>query len=167
MHRLLLLTLVLAACGTDDGVEGESATTSTAARVPPPASVSPDEFRSLRWLEGSWRGLDDGGQAFYERYSFVDDSTIRAQSSPDSTFPTVDGASEIRLRGGRVTTGDEGMEWTVTAITQGGVRFDPVRGARNSFEWRRESDDEWLATLQWVTSSGERQERRYTMRRMQ
>src|SRR5687768_1959879 len=116
MRRILLLTLLLAACGTDDGVEGESTTTATASRVPPPATVTPDEFASLRWLEGTWVGDDAGGEPFYERYAFVDDSTILAQSSPDSTFPSVDGASEIRLRAGRVTTGEEAMEWAVTSI---------------------------------------------------
>lgn len=166
MQRLLLLTLLLAACGTDDGVEGETTTTATAARVPPAVTVSPDEFGSLRWLEGTWRGVDEGGQPFYERYAFVDDSTIEAASSPDSTFPSVDGASEIRLRAGHVTTGDEAMEWTVTAISDGVVRFDPVRGARNAFEWRRESDSAWTAKLDWTDSDGERHEREYTMRRI-
>ena len=170
MRRLLLTTLVIAACGTDDGVEGESTTTATASRVPPAASVTLDEFASLRWLEGTWRGADAGGQTFYERYAFVDDSTILAHSSPDSTFPStteIDGASEIRLRAGRVTTGEEMMEWAVTAIDEGVVRFDPVRGTRNSFEWRRQSDSAWVARLDWTDADGERHEREYTMRRMQ
>lgn len=167
MKRLLLLTLLLAACGTDDGVDGESTTTATAARVPPPASVTLDEFASLRWLEGTWAGDDPAGAPFYERYAFVDDSTIRAESSPDSTFPSVDGASEIRLRAGRVTTGEETMEWAVTSIDDRAVRFDPIRGARNSFVWRSRSDSVWVATLNWTDADGESHEREYTMRRMQ
>lgn len=166
MRHILLLTALLAACGTDDGVDGDSTTRATTARVAPPVNVTLDEFASLRWLEGSWRGTDDGGQAFYERYAFVDDSTIRAESSPDSTFPSVDGASQIRLRAGRVTTGEETMEWTVSAIEEGAVRFDPTRGARNAFEWRRLSDSVWVARLSWTDSEGDSHERQYTMRRM-
>ena len=167
MRRLLLLGVLLAACGTDDGVDGETTTTARAASVAPPATVTVDEFASLHWLEGTWRGEDESGSTFYERYAFVDDSTIRAESAPDSTFPSVDGASEIRLRAGHVTTGEEAMEWTVTAIGDGVVRFDPTRGARNAFEWRRRSDSEWVARLEWNDSEGVRHEREYTMRRMQ
>jgi hypothetical protein len=137
--------------------------------VPPaaPIDVTVEQFGALRWLEGTWRGSGVDQPTFYERYTFVDDTTIRAESSPDSTFPNPEEAGEIVLRGGRVMTGEETMAWAVSSIDAGSVRFDPIRGARNTFVWTRESDSAWNARLSWTDRDGVAHEQVYQMRRMQ
>jgi len=109
------IVLLLAACGGGQGdvsdVPDTAAQTPPAATTAMPMSVSVEQFAQLRWLEGTWRGSGVEQPTFYERYSFADDSTIRAESSPDSTFPHPEEASTIQLRAGRVTTGEGTMEW--------------------------------------------------------
>lgn len=40
------------------------------------SQFSRSDFQKLRWLEGRWRGSEGGENAFYERYHFVNDTTI-------------------------------------------------------------------------------------------
>ena len=68
-----------------------------------PTQVSPEEFASLRWLEGRWVGSGDGMEAFHESYRFLDDGTIEHSTWPDATFTTPDSRSVLKLRGGFVT----------------------------------------------------------------
>ena len=185
MNRLALrsfaLVAMLGACGGQGGEEPAGADTAsssasvtprTPTRVTPvapaaPIDVSVEQFGALRWIEGTWRGSGVEQPTFYERYTFVNDSTIRAESSPDSTFPNPEEAGTIELRGGRVTTGDgEAMQWAVSSIDARSVRFDPVRGARNTFVWTSESDSAWNARLSWTDRDGVPHETLYQMRRM-
>lgn len=163
--------LLLCACGP---------TPRTARPAPAPepglaiaAPMTRDDFADLRWLEGTWRGAGSDPAAFWERYTFPDDSTIRVESWGDSTLAGEPETATVRLRDGRVTTGSGGALWIVTAFDERGVRFDPVAGARNSFVWTRGEDadgdghtDEWTAVLSWpATASAPARERTYTLRR--
>ena len=167
----LAMGVTLSACDGSESDEPASASDSSAAGAPAvpaaaPATVSLEQFGALRWIEGTWRGSGDEQPTFYERYTFADDSTIRAEASSDSTFPTPEEAGAIRLRGGRVTTGEQNMEWAVTSLDARSVRFDPVRGARNTFVWTSTSDTSWTARLSWTDREGTPHERIYEMRRM-
>ena len=167
---LALLALIPVACDGQERDAGEAADTRAAAPAPAPAEpaqVTAEQFAQLRWLEGTWRGSGDEQPTFYERYAFVDDSTIRAESASDSTFPNPEEGSAIRLREGHVVTGDSVYAWAVTSIDARTVRFDPVSGATNAFTWTSESDSAWTARLMWNDSQGRAQERVYQMRRMQ
>ena len=165
---MAFIALALGACGGAGGETESTPDTSVTPRVTSaPATVSAQQFGQLRWIEGTWRGTGVEQPTFYERYTFVDDSTIRAESSADSTFPAPQEAGAIELRGGRVTTGEEAMQWAVSSLDARSVRFDPVRGARNSFVWRSDADSAWTATLSWTDNDGEAHERVYHMRRMQ
>ena len=164
--------LLLVACGGQEG-EAPAASDSTSTAAPAgaaaaaPIDVTVEQLRALRWIEGTWRGSGVDQPTFYERYTFIDDSTIRAESSPDSTFPNAEDVGAIVLRDGRVTTGDDvTMQWAVTAIDARSVRFDPVRGARNTFVWTSESDSAWTARLSWTDRDGVPHEQVYQMRRM-
>lgn len=135
-----ILLMTLPACHTA-GSGGESAGK--------PATVSPSEFRKLNWIEGGWMGAEPDGSAFYEEYRFKDDSTIGTWSYADSASTVPNDSGEIRLRAGRVTSGNDLVAWVVTSLDRGDIEFAPLRGARNSFTWRRGSDGGWAASLHW------------------
>jgi hypothetical protein len=136
--------------------------TALPAQQRPLADVSVAQFRSLAWLEGTWRGEGGGNRPFYERYRFVDDSTLRSWELADS-LGTVRDSGMIALRGGHVTTGNYG----VTRIEVGAVRFDPVRNASNDFTWTRDDGDGWTAVLHWpATASRPERSVTYVMRRI-
>jgi hypothetical protein len=124
------------------------------------------QFASLRWLEGTWRGrLPDGG-AFYERYRFVDDSTIAMQAFADSTLGGSTDSARIALRDG--TVADEGgvARWAAIRLDSGRVAFTPIEGATNAFTWTRDRTDRWIATLTWTDKDGQAHVVTYPMERI-
>src|SRR5687768_4710928 len=86
------------------------------------------DFEKLRWLEGTWQGSGGGYDAFYERYHFVNDSTIEKLSFTDATLQTVSERGTISLRAGRIA--DEGgrRRYEAAKVTSGVAQFVPVRG---------------------------------------
>jgi hypothetical protein len=114
-----------------------------------PTQVSPDEFASLRWLEGRWFGSGDGVEAFHESYRFLDDGTIEQSTWPDATFTTPDSRSVLELRGGFVTKSRDGtVESVVTHLDDEEIRFEWAERGRPGFRWTRISDDAWVAVLE-------------------
>ena len=116
-----------------------------------PATLGAAELRTLRWIVGTWRGSGGGQSPFYERYSFVDDSTLLVESFKDSTLAQVTESSRYELRGGRFANAGpaDAAQWVAVRLTGGAITFAPVRRARNRFTWRPSSADEWVADLVW------------------
>jgi hypothetical protein len=124
------------------------------------------QFAGLRWLEGTWRGrLPDGG-AFYERYRFVDDSTIAMQAFADSTLTGTSDSARIALRDGTIANEGGAARWAATRLDAAGVTFTPVEGATNSFTWTVERADRWTATLTWTDHAGQAHVVTYPMERI-
>jgi hypothetical protein len=146
--------------------------TACAPRAQPVVAGSTPTFtsrhlKSLAWLYGRWRGTQPNGNAFFEGYRLLNDSTIRTYNYADSVsvVPTDSGA--ISLRGGKITTGSGATIWAVSRLDDGLVVFDPVQGARNSFMWRRDSATQWTATLGWpATADRPGREVVYVMRKI-
>jgi hypothetical protein len=166
-----LAVLFGVSCRTEARPESERALDS-AARAERPAAVQPaagryslQDFRRLRWLEGSWRGkLPDGGH-FYERYRVLNDSTIVMRGFADSTFASATDSARITLRGG--TVADEGgARWVATRLDSSAVDFASERDASNNFTWVRESPDRWTATLRSTDRQGHAQTTVYPMERI-
>ena len=135
------------------------------AAAPAPARVTRADLARLRWIAGSWRGTGDGQAPFYERYRFVDDSTLLVDSFADSTLARVTETARYELRGGRLgNTGD--VRWVAVAIDGQSVSFAPVARARNGFTWRRDAADAWTAVLRWPAAGGQPERTRtYTLTR--
>ena len=161
-YRACFLVLALAiGCRRED--DPSPAATERAALVEP-MPVTVDQFRSLAWLEGRWRGTLADTAPFFERYSFLDDSTIGTWNYADSLGSPVSDSGWIRLRGGNVTSGDSARGYVLTALDSASAHFKPRGAAVNAFTWRRTGDSSWTATLTWRDASGQAQERVYVMR---
>ena len=137
-HRPASAVLVLLA-----GLAAPAASQST---TPAPAPVSADQFRTLRWIEGDWRGTGAGGLVFFERYRFLNDSTIEQTTYADSTFSKPQERSALALRAGAVTKGDP-VKWVVTRVDTAGWQFSRVRDAASRFVWRPLDAHRWIAIL--------------------
>lgn len=118
-----------------------------------PATVTPAQFADLRWLSGSWSGTGSGVKPFFERYAFVDDSTIQMHGYPDSTFGAPGDSSRITLRGGQVVS-QSASTWVATSIDSVEVRFDHSEKPGNAFTFRRVSHTEWTAHIEWTGDKG-------------
>lgn len=129
-----------------------------------PMPVTVEQFRSLAWLEGRWRGTLADTAPFFERYRFQDDSTMGKWTYADSLGTQVSDSGWIWLRSGIVTSGDSARGYVLTALDSGSAHFKPRGAAINAFTWRRTSDSSWTATLTWRDASGQAMERIYVMR---
>lgn len=128
-----------------------------------PASVSAEQFRSLAWLSGRWRGTDATGAPFFEAYVPQTSTAIRRYSYEDSAFSAPSDSGLLQLRGDTLFSGSPSMQWIATYLDSARIEFAPWRGASNRFAWQRTAAGEWTATLQW-DSAGVPQQRAYEMR---
>ena len=134
--------------------------------VPPAAGkYALKDFVSLAWLVGSWQGrLPDGG-SFYERYRWVDDSTIKMRSFKDDTFSKATDSSRIMLRAGTVADVG-GARWIATRLDSTGVDFASEHDASNNFTWAKQSRNAWKAVLNSIDKNGKAQSVIYPMQRI-
>jgi hypothetical protein len=149
-RRSLSITLFLfVACKSDAEREADSTHTANAGKVVSYdiTRYSPQDFAILRWIEGDWRGQIASGGYFYERYKFVDDSTIVMHGFEDSTFRIPNDSATIVFRDGAVTDRGAKARWSASRLDAKGIDFAPVQGATNRFSWNRESTDKWTAEI--------------------
>jgi hypothetical protein len=152
--KMILAACLLAACWRG------------AADRPAVGRFTAAQFASLRWIEGTWRGhLPDGG-AFYERYRFVDDSTIAMRAFADSTLTSTTDSARIALRDGMIADEGGAARWAATRLDSTGVAFTPIEGATNAFTWTRNHGDRWSAALTWTDTHGEAHSVTYPMERV-
>ena len=149
---LAALIVAAHACGEREADDAAAPETESAQ----PAPVTAEQFASLSWLIGQWRG--SGGQypAFYESYRLVNDSTIQMQAWADSTFAVATDSSEIAWRAGAVRSSSDGAVKNVLVRLSGdSLYFAKVTGQGGDFVWARETPDSWTAILGPARAGGE------------
>jgi hypothetical protein len=160
------VALLASGCGKD-GRSGDSAVAGAGApAAAPPGRFAMGDLGKLRWIAGQWRGRMPNNEYFYERYTFVDDSTIVMHALSDPTFTRVTDSSRIVLRGGTLTNDGGTARWVATRLDSTGVDFSPAAGATNYFTWTRGNDREWTATLRWTDQQGAPQTVTYSLQRV-
>lgn len=163
--------LVSLACGSRGERESTKVFGSTATSILPGSAAgryTVADFHQLLWLAGQWQGFMPNGSRFFERYRFLDDSTIAMHAFKDSTFRQATDSARITLRGGIVA--DEGgsggsARWVATRLDSTGIDFAAERGASNNFTWAREDSTKWNATLRWTDEQGRPQTVMYALHR--
>ena len=120
-----------------------------------PAKISAAQLSKLRWIEGTWRGTGDVEAPFFERYHFENDSTLVVEGLADETVSKVTDVTRFELKDGQFGNGGDGGPRSVASeLTDDSITFVPVRGARNTFRWQKESDGTWKAVLDWPAANG-------------
>ena len=132
---------------------------------PVPAKFALADFNSLRYLEGTWKGLQANGNPFYESYHFVNDSTIFQANHTDSTFKTKSDSSLIIFRGGAVTDSNfSGKTYTAEKLDSSIVDFRA--GPNYHFAFSRVSNDAWTANLYNKQADGTERITTYQLKRI-
>jgi hypothetical protein len=132
-----------------------------------PKSITPDDLKQLRWIEGAWRGTGDVESPFFERYRFENDSTLAVESFDDGSLSKVTDVTRFELKNGQFGNWGEGARWVATELGDGSVTFEPTAKAKNSFRWQRESADAWKAVIDYPASEGKpARQRVYRMERL-
>lgn len=119
--------------------------------ITPPirTKFSTADLSKLRWIEGAWRGTGDVETPFYERYRFENESTLVVETFANEKVDKVTDTSRFELKDGQFGNGGDDSRWAATTIDNDSIVFEPVAKARNSFRWKRDSKDLWIATLIW------------------
>lgn len=170
----LTLGVVLACAPKADTADARADGAAAAPNTPPAAAgdtsgaqLRSSDVRALRWIAGTWRGTGDVETPFYERYTFVNDSTLEVLGFADSTLAVANDTTVFSLRGGRFGNHDRPSRYVASRATAERIEFAPVN-ARNGFVWQKTSGDAWEATIIPLPRDGQpARERRYAMARYQ
>jgi hypothetical protein len=114
------------------------------------------DLGKLHWMEGTWKATAPGENPHFERYKFVNDSTIEIAYYSDSTFSRETGTGRVYLSVGRIYHTFGPRRWGATAVDSSGAYFVPQVNANNTFAWSRQSANAWTETLRTGYSGRER-----------
>ncbi|HEX2640392.1 MAG TPA: hypothetical protein VHL50_07470 [Pyrinomonadaceae bacterium] len=134
-----------------------SGTAAPAPTVTPSNKFTPADVAKLKWLEGTWRGMD-GETPFYERYRF-DGATMVVESLDDkgNVKPEETTRFELNANGEFGPAGKpEDRRAGASSITDASVQFVPFPGSKgNSYRFEKRTDGKpgWNAVLEWPASS--------------
>lgn len=111
------------------------------------ASVSRDQFKSLRWIAGNWAGNTKSKTPYFQSFEVINDTLITMHSYADAGFTAVSETGVIVATGGQVYYGPPSSAWIATKWEGNSIEFTPLKGATNSILWERVSKDEVRVTL--------------------
>ena len=152
-RSLIVLTCVFVfciACSTGDA-QKNSAPDPPKATATPSKSFTPADVAKLKWIEGTWRGMD-GDKPFYERYRIEGTAMIVEGLKEDGSTDGEPGRFE--LKNGEFGKGDGEKRSAASEITDTFIQFVPaVPGKGNNFRFERQSDGTWMAILEWPATA--------------
>ena len=116
-------------------------------RGQPTTPFAAADLAKLRWLEGTWRGSAPGEADIYERYRFLNDSTVEITYFSDSTLMHPTNHGRVYLSVGHIYHTMGPGRWGATHVDADGAYFVPQVNAQNTFAWTHQSPDAWTITL--------------------
>ncbi len=161
---LFLLTLTAAAFSCSGGTAENRETANTqAAETPKPRATPSNQFTDadiakLKWLEGTWRGMD-GQKPFYERIRF-EGTTMIVETFADETISKINDTARFELEDGEFGNTVGGNRSAASSITEDSVQFvaaSAQAGADpkgHTFRFERLSDGTWQAVLETQPAPG-------------
>src|SRR5687768_18594737 len=90
------ITFVIAMCFVS-GCRSDGAADSSSAT--PSRSLTSADVAKLKWIEGTWRGMD-GDKPFYERYRLENDSALVVETLTDGDPARVEDTGRFELEDG-------------------------------------------------------------------
>jgi len=169
-YRLLIIiasfALVFSACsggGNQNTAGNQGVNTEPAAETGPTPSnqITEADVAKLKWLEGSWRGMD-GDKPFYERIHF-EGSTMIVETLEDGSLAKVTETGKFELKDGEWGHTVGSQRSAATSITDDMVQFVPAKvpGAEGGavkgsmFRFERKGDGTWHAVLDVPANRGQ------------
>ncbi len=114
-----------------------------------PLAVGRGDFNLLRWIEGTWRRADDGAPVVWQRFRFVDDSTLVRETFDDARMSQAVSTTRFVLRHYRLSADEGAAHWAAIALDTFSVEFAPASGTISTFSWQRESPRTFIAVEAW------------------
>ena len=126
-------------------------------RGQPKTAFSLSDFGKLRWLEGTWQSSAPGEQTIYEKFHFVDDSTVDITYYRDAALTQQTSSAKLYMSVGRVYHQFGPNRWGATHVDSDGLFLVPQTGARNTFAWDFKNNDSWTMTSRSGLSGHDRE----------
>lgn len=148
---LVITSLVFISACNRDATQVSTGNSLARPQATPSNKFTPGDIAKLKWIEGSWRGMD-GQEPFYERYK-VEDSAVVVEAIKDDG--SSDGAPEkFELKNGEFGKGEGDKRSAASEITDTYIQFVPaVAGKGNNFRFEKQSDGSWIALLEWPATA--------------
>ena len=171
---IALVAIIGVSCSRGDAQKNgntlvQSSTNSASPSRPaatPASSFTTADVAKLKWIEGTWRGMD-GEKPFFERYKLEPTALVVESLKEDGS---ADGAPErFELKDGQFGKGEGDKGSAASEITDNYIQFVPaVAGKGNNFRFERQSDGTWIALLEWpATADKPARQKIYKMERWQ
>ena len=140
----IAVSIIVAGCSN---AETAKTTQTAAAQSTPSKKFTAADVAKLKWIEGSWRGMD-GDKPFYERYKIEETALVVETLNADGSGKG--DPERFELKNGEFGK-DEGDQRSVASeITNDYIQFVPAVGARgNNFRFERQPNKTWRAVLDW------------------
>ena len=117
----------------------------------PGTGFTPDDIAKLKWLEGTWRGMD-GDKPFFERYR-IEGTTLVVEGLEDETLSKIKDTSRFELRNGEFGVFEDDGGSRASSISADSVQFVPAKpGKGNLFRFERQPEG-WRAVLEWPATA--------------
>jgi hypothetical protein len=116
-------------------------------RAQPRTPYGTPDLAKVKWLEGSWVGTAPGENTIYQRFKFVDDSTVEINYYRDAGFGQQAGNGRLYLSVGRIYHSFGANRWVATRVGNDGLYLVPQTSARSNFAWTYVSPDAWTFTM--------------------
>jgi hypothetical protein len=165
---VLVITFSIAfatACGQPGANNSANAITTsspaTATAAPTPAkSFTTTDVAKLKWLEGTWRGMD-GDKPFYERYR-LEESALVVETLKEDGSPAEE-PGRFELKDGEFGKTEGNARSAASEITDTYVQFVPAVGTKgNNFRFEKQPHG-WDAILEWTAADGTAKRKVYRM----
>ena len=116
-----------------------------------------EEFKSLKWLAGSWKGIavNVGNVPFYEAWRWVNDSTLANLAIEIKNGDTaISESNALHLRNGFIRLGKKPSDWVASRLFPNELvlRNDSLPYS-NTIIWLHTKDDHWFTILEHPKSS--------------
>ena len=142
---VIVVSFFAASCGHANVAKTDSA--SPVAQSTPSKKFTAADVAKLKWIEGSWRGMD-GDKPFYERYKIEETAMVVETLNADGSAKG--DPERFELKNGEFGK-DEGDQRSIASeITNDYIQFVPaVPGKGNNFRFERQPNNTWRAVLDW------------------
>lgn len=122
------------------------------------ASVSKADFRTMRWIQGSWVGGKGSKLPFYQTFEAANDTTILVTTFADENFSAASESGTFLLTGTHAYYGPETASWIVSKWSGNHIEFSPYKGVSTGFTWDKVSDDQIRVTRTWSEGGAQQQQ---------
>lgn len=150
---VVALIVVTTACSQKNDARDREQRAGNATPQPSSSNFTAADVAKLKWIEGTWRGMD-GDKPFFERYRFENDTAMIVETFSDDTLSTVESTTRYELKNGEFGRTKGERRAVAASITSDAVQFVPVSGGGNAYRFERQADGTWNAVLEWPASSG-------------